>query len=206
MCLAASPDITMANVRALMFRSSWLEKSDLERAIRACPLLEQFSYYSGGVEVGETSDQEFVLGVLMRQLQTRKNTLKHLDLNIEKEDEYLSLDGANIDESWGVGDRLGSFADFPVLETLIVPPHYLADAEQGRHFHNSGRARQDAPQVSPPSRASWARGRVQPSLSAGRGNCARRVSSSENRCARSIWDATTYRSVCRRWCKVREIY
>ena len=124
MCYAVRPGLALANVRALHLQYSYLGVQDLQDAVRACPLLEEFSYKSGGSAVSQYTDgrAEFVPAEAMRELETRKATLRRLDLDFDSGcGEYLHFFDSHVEAD----HAMGSLAGFPLLEMLLVPPEYF---------------------------------------------------------------------------------
>ena len=129
MCLAVSSDLSLGKVKSLHFEESFLTGNDIERIVRACPLLERFSVEIGGSRVSQDiSGDEFTPGDVMRALRTRKQTLKQLDLHLNYMcDEYLEF---NDPPPTGQDGVFGSFAEFSKLEKLIVLTEYLSDNDE----------------------------------------------------------------------------
>jgi len=128
MCLAVSSDLSLGKVKSLHFEESFLTGNDVERIVRACPLLERFSVEIGGSTVSQDiSGDEFTPGDVMRALRTRKQTLKQLDLHFNYMcDEYLEFN----DPPTGQDGVFGSFAEFSKLEKLILLTEYLSDNDE----------------------------------------------------------------------------
>ncbi|KAH8898851.1 hypothetical protein GQ53DRAFT_878054 [Thozetella sp. PMI_491] len=122
MCLLVPPGLSLSKVKRLRFARSFLEGRHIENIFLACPQLEQFAYDTGGAALSQYAEsREFTMKTLKQVLMTRKNTLRHLDLFVDKESSYDPLEDGNDEDS----SRLGSFEDFPVLETLVAQPEYL---------------------------------------------------------------------------------
>lgn len=136
MCGGVDSFLDLDNVRSLRMTNSIFDHAALSLLVRACPLLEDFSYTEGGLPEGES---HFTPGELLSVLRPLRGQLRHLAFEPDTNDNYLEW--MDEDDMAGDGFWLDTLADFEVLETLVLPPEYLAVGreEQMADFVNSRR-------------------------------------------------------------------
>ncbi|KAH8894351.1 hypothetical protein GQ53DRAFT_93031 [Thozetella sp. PMI_491] len=134
MCLTVDISLCLEWVRSLRLSCTILGESDIANIIAACPRLESLYYESGGAvaELYSSPDSiEFLPCDLMQALQTRKATLKYLWLDFSGQYRDTRYDPIEEDELFS------SFADFPVLQVLILPLESLLTEERIETSYNS---------------------------------------------------------------------
>ncbi|KAI5459564.1 hypothetical protein BGZ63DRAFT_388298 [Mariannaea sp. PMI_226] len=120
---------SLTKLHALFIRDCVLSAKSLRNLINACPILETFAYDSS-MTIFDRTGGEVRRDILEKILRTRRHTLRYLDISMGR---HYGFRQYNIGgDFWKA--HFNSFADFTVLETIILHPgDFDTDGEKLNH-------------------------------------------------------------------------